>query len=260
MVKQSQGIEIKKKYGQHFLREQSIADHMLDAVTLDQTTSVIEIGCGDGFLTKTILRAPITRLWVFEIDAEWVAYIKKTIHDERLTVFEQNILDIDSAVLQPHKPWTFLSNIPYQITFPILHLIHKNKELFAEGVVMVQEEVAQKILKTHGRGYGFISLFFQYYFEWKPLDKISPSAFFPPPKIYSRLLYFKPKKQVEPIKNEEDFWKFVKACFAQPRRTLKNNLQQSIYDITAVPVDTLSLRAQQLGIRDLLTLWDQIIR
>ena len=167
-MKQAQGIEVKKKYGQHFLRKQSVADHMLDAVSLDQSTSVLEIGCGDGFLTKTILQKSIARLWVFEIDPEWVAYIKKTVPDDRLTVFEQNILDIDSAVLQPHKPWTFLSNIPYSITFPILHLVHTHRELFAEGVVMVQEEVAQKILKTSGRGYRLISLFFQPYLEWKP--------------------------------------------------------------------------------------------
>ncbi len=258
-MKQIKGIAVKKKYGQHFLRKQSVVDHMINAVSLNKTSSVLEVGCGDGFLTKTILQAPSSRLWIFEIDPEWVEYVRDNIHDERLTIFEENILDIDVAILQPFKPWTFLSNIPYQITFPILHLIQKNRELFAEGVIMVQEEVAQKILKTRGRGYGYISLFFQHYFEWKKLEKILPEAFYPPPKVHSRLLYFKPKKQVVPITNEDDYWKYIKACFRQPRRTLKNNLQQSQYDITKLSSDILALRAQQLGMDELLALWNQLV-
>ena len=86
---------------------------------------------------------------------------------------------------------------------------------------MIQEEVAQKIVKTSGRGYGFPSLFFQHYFEWKLLEKVPPGAFFPPPKVYSRLLYFKPKKMLQQIPDEAEFWEFIKHCFAQPRRTLK---------------------------------------
>jgi 16S rRNA (adenine1518-N6/adenine1519-N6)-dimethyltransferase len=258
-VKHIKGIEVKKKYGQHFLRQQSVADSMLRAVTLNDSTSVLEIGCGDGFLTKSILNAPCARLWVFEIDHDWVVYVENTLHDERLSIFEENILDIDTVILQPFKPWALLSNLPYQITFPILNLIQRHRKLFSEGVVMVQEEVAQKILKTRGRGYGYVSLFFQHYFEWKMLKKISPDAFYPPPKVYSRLLYFKPKKIVMTIEDEEGFWKFIKACFRQPRRTLKNNLQQSTYDITNLSPDILLLRAQQLTFNELLEVWYKVI-
>ncbi|MEX0939928.1 MAG: 16S rRNA (adenine(1518)-N(6)/adenine(1519)-N(6))-dimethyltransferase RsmA [Candidatus Babeliales bacterium] len=257
-MKNIQGIPVKKKFGQHFLRDQSIADHMIEAVSLDSSSSVLEIGCGDGFLTRTILQAPIVRLWVFEIDPDWVNYVKDTIQDDRLMVFQENILDIDFTRLEAHKPWVLLSNLPYQITFPILHLIKKHSDLFAEGVVMMQEEVAQKILKTSGRGYGYPSLFFQYYFDWKLLDKIPPDAFFPPPKVDSRLLYFKPKKFVEPIEQETEFWKFIKACFHYPRRTLKNNLQQSHYDLSSLSPERLVLRAQQLSMEDFLNIWEKI--
>ena len=65
------GIQLKKGYGQHFLRDQSVVDKMIAQVTLTPETSVFEIGCGDGFLTKSILQTPIRRLWVFEIDPEW---------------------------------------------------------------------------------------------------------------------------------------------------------------------------------------------
>ena len=121
---------------------------------------------------------------------------------------------------------------------------------------MVQEEVAQKLVKKSGRGYGYPSLFFQYYFKLNLLLKVHPESFFPPPKVESRLVYFKPKKDVTPIPDEEKFWKFIKMCFRQPRRTLHNNLKQTHYDIAKIPETTLELRAQQMGIEDFRVLWD----
>ena len=254
----SRNIPLKKKFGQHFLRREGYCFQMLDHVSLDETSSVFEIGGGDGFLTRVILQAPIKRLWVFEIDPEWVNYLQETIHDPRLTVRDANILDIDFSIFEPDKPWTLLANLPYQITFPILHRLKEYRHLFKEGVIMMQEEVAQKILKTHGRGYGFPSLYFQYYFEWQKLSKVPPTAFKPPPKVFSRLLYFKPRKDLEPIPDEENFWKFIKVCFRQPRRTLRNNLMQAHFELAAIPEEYLKLRAQQLSFKDLLKLWEMI--
>jgi 16S rRNA (adenine1518-N6/adenine1519-N6)-dimethyltransferase len=255
MTVYSQGIPLKKQFGQHFLRDQHVVDSAVDKVALDSTSSVFEIGCGDGFLTRTILKKSIARLWVFEIDPQWVAYIKETVKDDRLTVFEENILDVDFSRFQPNQPWVLLANLPYQITFPILYLLHKNREMLQEAVIMVQEEVAQKLVKTKGRGYGFPSLYFRHFFEIELMQKISPGAFLPPPKVYSRLVYLKPKKIVPEIIHEEAFWKFIKFCFAQPRRTLRNNLVTTHYDLSKIPEETLALRAQQMSFDDLLKLW-----
>ena len=120
---------------------------------------------------------------------------------------------------------------------------------------MTQEEVVQKIVASRGRGYGFVSLFFQYYFDLKLLDKIPPDAFYPPPKVFSRLLYFKPKDKLKPIPDEKEFWKFIKACFKQPRRTLKNNLEQTHYDLSQASTKTLSTRAQQMNMDEFICLW-----
>lgn len=255
----SRGIPLKKKYGQHFLRRSSYVHQMIDYVSLNENSSVFEIGGGDGFLTRIVLQEPLARFWVFEIDPDWAEHLKRTIQDPRLTVIESNILDIDFAIFEAHKPWTLLANLPYQITFPILYRLQQHRELIKEGVIMVQEEVAQKILKTHGRGYGYPSLFFQYYFEWKKLSKVPPTAFYPPPKVFSRLLYFKPKQNIVPIPDEEHFWKFIKVCFKQPRRTLKNNLIQAHIDLACIPEEVLNLRSQQLSMDDFLNLW-QILR
>jgi 16S rRNA (adenine1518-N6/adenine1519-N6)-dimethyltransferase len=251
-----EGIRLKKKYGQHFLHDESVVHSMLNAVALDTNTSVFEIGCGEGFLTRRILQTPIARLWVFEIDSDWANHIQKTVTDKRLSVFLQNFLESDLSLLEPHSPWTILANLPYQVTFPIIHRFREHKHLIKEGVVMVQEEVAQKITKKSGRGYGFISLFLQWHFDWRLLQKISPTAFFPPPKVDSRLLYFKPRMNLPDIPKADLFWRFIKICFKQPRRTLRNNLAQAHYAIDVIPEKTLALRSQQLNIDDFLALWE----
>lgn len=255
----SEGIRLKKKFGQHFLRDSRITDHMIEQVRITSDSSVFEIGCGDGFLTKAIMQTPIARLWVFEIDPEWAQHVRQLISDPRLCVFEQNFLDAKPDPFTAHSPWIILANLPYQVTFPILHWFLQNRELIAEGVVMVQEEVAHKITARSGRGYGYISLYFQWFFEWKKLDKIPPTAFVPPPKVFSRLLYFKPKKDLPEIADEAGFWRFIQDCFRQPRRTLRNNLMHlSQYQNKQISETMLNLRAQQLTIDELREFWDSV--
>lgn len=252
------GIELKKHLGQHFLRDQSIVDKMISSVEFNSDISVFEVGPGDGFLTRSILRMPFQRLWVFEIDHSWAHFIKETYEDKRMTVFEEDILKVDFSRFESYKPWLLLANLPYQVTFPLLFKLIKYRNLLKEAVVMVQEEVAQKIIKTSGRGYGFNSLYLQFYFDWKLMQKISPCAFYPPPKVYSRLLYFKPRLEIPIIENETEFWKFIKRSFSQPRRTLKNNLRSFHYNLTKLSDSTLKLRAQQLSFDDFLNIWKTI--
>lgn len=252
------GIEIKKRYGQHFLRDMRIIDEIVTTIDLSNA-SVMEIGCGDGMLTQALIQQPITRLWVFEIDHEWVLHVRKKIDDARLTVHEENILDLDGQRLAEHKPWILIANLPYQITFPILHFLQRNRHVVSEGIIMVQEEVADKILKNSGRGYGYPSLFFQHYFSWKKLAKVPASAFEPAPKVTSRLLYFKARQEVEEIPCEDEFWRFIRLCFHQPRRTLQNNLLQSHYPLEAIKDEDLTLRAQQMSMTDLLRVWKKLM-
>lgn len=252
-------IKKKKHFGQHFLRKQSVVDHMIENVKIDSNTNILEIGCGDGFLTRSILsQTKCKELWVYEIDPEWANFVKNNIKDSRLKINIENILEINWQNLEPHKPWVILANLPYQITFPIIFLIQKNKHLFQEGVVMIQEEVAQKILAKTGRGYSSTSLFLQYNFEFKMLEKIEPGAFSPPPKVYSRLIYFKPKENLQEIPDSQNFWKFLKICFLHPRRTLSNNLKTAHYDLKKLTAEILQKRAQQLTFKDFLEIWEKL--
>ncbi len=252
------GVRLKKHHGQHFLRSESVVEDMIRHVELVSPARVLEIGCGDGFLTGAILQQPIDRLWVFEIDPDWASVVSNKFPDGRLHVFEENFLDVDLSRLGDVRSWTVLANLPYQVTFPILRRFYDFAHLFIEGVVMVQEEVAQKLVAAHGRSFGFVSLYFQHAFELKLLAKVPPTVFVPAPKVDSRLVYFKPRLVRDTLPNEEAFWKFIRRCFSQPRRTVKNNLASFHYDIAAAPEELLSLRAQQMDKKRLLLLWSLV--
>lgn len=254
------GIALKKQHGQCFLKDELVIHNMIAEVSLDPTKTVVEIGCGEGILTKAILDTTCKDLFVFEIDEDWYSYVKEEYgNDKRLQISHENILDVHfEKRMEEHKPLVILANLPYHITFPIFYMFHRSRHLISEGVVMIQEEVAQKLVKVFGRTYGYSSLFFQYYFEMKLLDKVPPEAFYPAPKVFSRLLYFKPKKDIPVIPDEEQFWKFIKGCFKFPRRTLKNNLANSKYDITVLSDEILKLRGQQMSMTDLLAAWDLV--
>ncbi len=250
----------KKSLGQHFLRKQSTVDNMIAAVKVSSETTVLEIGCGDGFLTRSILNQTTCKeLRCYEIDKEWANYVREHVKDARLNLQLKNILLVNfTEELQANKPIVVLANLPYQITFPILFIFQNNKHLLQEGVVMIQEEVAQKITASRGKGYSPTSLFFQHHFELKLLEKIEPGAFSPPPKVFSRLLYFKPRQTLMEIPDEVLFWEFLKSCFKSPRQTLRNNLRTSHYNLEAIPEELHKKRAQEFSIEELIALWVQI--
>ncbi len=247
----------KKQFGQHFLKNFSVVENMIKKVKVTKETRVLEIGCGDGFLTKAILNLTNCKeLFVYEIDPEWAEYVKNTVKSPKLKINVENILDVDLSKLQNLKPWVLLANLPYQITFPIFYLIQKNRNLFKEGVVMIQEEVAQKIVAKSGRSFSATSIFLQHYFDFKLMEKIGSENFVPPPKVDSRLIHFKPKETVTKIKDEEKFWKFLRLCFISPRKTLTNNLRQTHYDLAKIPENILKLRAQQMTFDDFIKIWE----
>lgn len=255
---QVDGVPLKKQLGQHFLRDEHILDRIAHAAPL-KGASVFEIGCGDGALTRMLLQQPLSRLWVFEIDEDWARYVSDMYGvDKRLRMIHTNILNYSFADsdFTHHAPWVLVANLPYNVTFPILHALRDARSYIREGVIMVQEEVADRITSSGGRSMGWLTLYFQHAFSWKRLEAIQPGAFYPPPKVVSRVLHFTTRMDAPVIPDEQAFWKFVKACFSKPRRMLRNNLPQLPYNWKLVDEETLNARAQQLEMHDFLRVWD----
>jgi len=252
---------IKKKYlGQHFLRQQEIVDKMVNQVATAEKT-ILEIGCGDGFLTKTILaNSQCKKLISVEVDSAWAQEVATKITDPRLTVINADILTYPWDSLANEGGVVLLANLPYNITFPILHLLIKNRQHFTEGVFMVQEEVAQKIT-AQKKGVSAITIFMQAYLELKLLDKVRPEAFVPPPKVFSRTVYFRPQPQeLVTTKDPEGFWKFVQLSFRHPRQTLRNNFKKAGFKVEGfaeLTPELLEKRAQHLKLADFLKIWQE---
>lgn len=245
----------KKALGQHFLRSIDVVDNMISRVGDMRGCNVLEIGCGDGFLTRAVLEEPNgpDRMLCVEIDPHWADVVRANVKDPRLKVIEKNILELDWNSLEDGKPWILLANLPYQISYPIFFKLWEHRKTFDRGVFMVQEEVAQRLTSSKGRAVGWTTHFFQSSFDFELLDKVPPTAFVPPPKIVSRTVFFKPKQgEVEHFNTT--FWKFVKGCFASPRRTLKNNLRAMGHDVENCcqkMSELLELRAQNATLEQL---------
>lgn len=247
----------KKSLGQHFLRNKAVVHNMLAQTrSACENSTILEIGCGDGFLTEQILaQTGCKRLVCLEVDPEWARVVTTKIKDPRLLVLNVNALDYDWNSFYDGTPMVLLANLPYNVSIPLLKKLRLNSPLFQQGVFMVQEEVAQKLTAQTGRSFGSLSLFMQHVFEMNLLQKIDPSSFSPPPKVTSRLVHFKPQATSVAIEQEEGFWKFIKACFASPRRMLKNNLAGYNFDAKIVEQQIGGLRAQQLNFEQLLSFW-----
>ncbi len=258
MEQTAEHLRLKKRYGQHFLRDKSVVDAMLATVQVDVTSSVMEIGCGDGFLTRRILQLAPARLWCFEIDTDWAQYVRQVYGSQRLRVVQEDFLTTDLDRAKVYAPWIVLANLPYNITFPILYRLQQYRDMLQECVLMMQEEVAQKIIQTSGRGYGFPSLFLQHYFTWKMLRKVPPDSFYPKPKVTSRLVHLVPVAQPEYIPYEDAFWQFVQTCFTRPRKTLRNNLKETYYPLGVFSQNVLRLRAQEVSKEQFLAMWQQL--
>lgn len=259
--KQRKNIK-KKSLGQHFLRKKSIVEEMVQKVANSTKDAIVlEIGCGDGFLTEQILaKSGCQKLICLEIDQHWATVVQEKFgSDKRLQVENVDALNADwQSFYDGKKPMVLLANLPYNVSFPILRKLCQYKDIFSNGVVMVQEEVAQRIVATKGRDLGFISLFLQRFFDFGLMTKIGPEAFCPPPKIDSRLVYFEPKTENFTINDEEAFWKFIKASFSSPRRMIKNNLKGFNFDQKIIDEKAGLLRAQQMNFEQFLDIWNNV--
>ena len=224
----------KPKLGQNFLVDDSARHAIVDALGDISKRTVIEIGPGRGAITE-ILAARCRRLIALELDRALAAELSFRFRDQpQVEIVEGDFLKADLRSLAPEGETSdVIGNLPYYITSDILLKLFAagSTGLIARAVLMMQREVADRVSAAPGvRDYGLLSATAQMNAQVDALFTLPPTAFSPPPEVYSTVLrlQFAPRfaaLEVDPA----GFDAFLKQCFAQKRKTLQNNLRAAGY-------------------------------
>jgi dimethyladenosine transferase len=202
-------MKVGKRTGTHILINDEIARRIVSCVNVKDKI-VLEVGPGSGSLTKFI--NGYKELYLIELQEDFRQYLLGRFPNSTLIVG-------DALKIQWPDFQIFISNLPYNISTPILEkLQHKN---FEEGVVMVQKEVAKRILASPGNGdYSRLSVSMQLRFKIKKCFDVSPGNFLPAPKVQSTVLHLEPSNNNLP----EGFDEFLKKLFSERRKMISTIL------------------------------------
>lgn len=225
------GFTFKKSFGQNFLTDTNILQKIVDTAEIDKGVNVIEIGPGIGALTE-FLAENAAEVMAFEIDDRLIPILADTLACfDNVQVVNQDILKADlqtqiQAFKNPDLPIKVVANLPYYITTPILMHLIEGKIPFAEFVVMMQREVADRIsAMPNTKAYGSLSIAVQYYMTAKVSFIVPRTVFVPAPNVDSAILKMVRRDQpVVSVQDEDFFFRVSKVAFVHRRKTLWNNL------------------------------------
>lgn len=225
------GFTFKKSFGQNFLTDTNILQKIVDTAEIDKGVNVIEIGPGIGALTE-FLAENAAEVMAFEIDDRLIPILADTLaRFDNVQVVNQDILKADlqtqiQAFKNPDLPIKVVANLPYYITTPILMHLIESKIPFAELVVMMQKEVADRIsAMPNTKAYGSLSIAVQYYMTAKVSFIVPRTVFVPAPNVDSVILKMVRRDQpVVSVQDEDFFFRVSKVAFVHRRKTLWNNL------------------------------------
>ena len=220
-------IKSKKSLGQNFLIDKNIIDKIINIVPITDN-EILEVGPGTGNLTKEILKNNPSKMYLVEKD-NFLAESLKEIMDERVVIFNEDILKFDTTSLSKNKIVVF-GNLPYNISTEILStwIVNlKNNYWFSDLILMFQKEVADRIIaQFNNSNYGRLSILANWRLNINKICDISPESFSPRPKIQSSLIHFTPKKNFAKIKDPLNLEKITRIFFSHRRKMLKKPFNQ----------------------------------
>ena len=232
-ILQKHGFKFKKSLGQNFLTDLNILNNIVEAADLNTDSQIIEVGPGIGSLTEFLAQTG-GNVVSFEIDQRLIPILEETLAPyDNVTVVNEDILAADlerilTDIFPVPADYTVVANLPYYITTPIMLKLIEAKLPINKMVMMMQKEVAERIVAQPGtKAYGSLSIVVQYYMQASIAFIVPKKAFVPQPNVDSAIL--KLDRRMAPIVdvvNEDFFFKVVKAAFKQRRKTLWNNLVQ----------------------------------
>ena len=229
----------KKRLGQNFLINGEVIQDIIDFSKITKDDVVIEIGPGVGFVTEQLVKYA-KKVIAIELDEEAIKELEK-LNCDNLEIIHNDILKTDLSTLTD-SDIKIVANIPYYITSPIIaHLLgeiddlnNKNRNKIKDIILMVQEEVAYRIVateKSSAKQYGLLTMLAQFWADCEIIRTVGRKSFYPAPKVNSALVSLRVRK--EPMLKLSDyshFRKTIKAAFSQRRKTLKNCLISNGFD------------------------------
>jgi 16S rRNA (adenine1518-N6/adenine1519-N6)-dimethyltransferase len=242
------GLFPKKRLGQHFLVDPNILNKVVRTAQVGKGDVVLEVGPGLGQMTLA-LADRAKKVIAVEIDERLVTILRQKVEDHpNIEVIKSDILKVDFKHLFKKEtvPIKVVANLPYQISTPLLFRFVESKETFSALNLMLQKEIAERMVASPGRKeYGPLSIFIQTFADVSIQFIIRPSAFFPAPKVESALVHmvWKEKPMIE-TDEEEWFKRVVKACFGYRRKTLINALKHSGLSLP----ESVESRMEEIGI------------
>ena len=268
----------RQRLGQHFLADPGWREEIARAIRvspqsiaptspIDAKSSYwLEIGAGHGEMTEHLAStgAPV---YAIELDAQFMSGLRRLARRfPNLTIVPGDILEIELAQLAPGRKLSVYGNLPYYITSPILQRLFGAAEHIEEIHIVIQEEVALRLVAEPGtRDYGYLSVLTQYFARPELVLKIPRNAFSPPPEVGSALVTLRfPGDRVKlPTIDSARFLDFVKLCFSQKRKTLVNNLKlrfqpDAVRDALHTRQVRPDARAEQLSVAEIATLFENL--
>lgn len=217
----------KKSLGQHFLSDPGILRRIVIAAGVRNEERVLEIGPGPGGLTRALVDAG-ARVWAIETDRRMIEHLEalrlpalKIIHGDALRV------DYQTLALDAGGRLRLVANLPYNISGPLLARLLRNREAFVSMTVMLQREVAERLLASPGtRARGGLSVMAQCFCRVRPLMRVAPGSFQPRPKVESQVVRLDVRETLPaPIIDEEALWGAVRTGFSHRRKMIRNALR-----------------------------------
>lgn len=220
----------RKRFGQHFLKDDSVLSQMVDAITLNPDDAVVEIGPGRAALTY-YLRPALKQLHVVELDRDLVASLKvRFIDDDNLHVHACDALNFDFSALASAGQLRVVGNLPYNISTPLLFHLISQLSVIRDMHFMLQKEVVLRLCAPPGDShYGRLTVMCGYWCDAMDLFDVPASAFDPPPKVLSSVVRLVPNHNRHGVCQDMGlFERIVRDAFNMRRKAIRNGLKPHI--------------------------------
>jgi 16S rRNA (adenine1518-N6/adenine1519-N6)-dimethyltransferase len=243
-------VRAKKHLGQHFLKDESIAEKIADALSFSGYQEVLEIGPGMGVLTRHLLKRT-DHLNLIELDRDSVTYLDRHFPELSKKMIQGDFLKLDLEQAFKGGQVAIIGNFPYNISSQILFRAIHFRHLVPEFGGMFQKEVAQRITQGPGsKAYGILSVITQAFYRAEYLFTVPPEVFSPPPKVDSGVIRLVRKKDFTLPVDTDFFFKVVKMAFNQRRKTLRNSLKSLGISVKLSEDVIFARRPEQLSVEE----------